>query len=178
MSDCSICGEPMPPGEEMFKFHGYSGSCPKPPLPSFVSVMAIALDDAAYLRDLAAYIDPVYKRRLTEIAAKLDHAKADSASEIADLKHQVSEQALKYLSAMGQWDELEADLRQRLEVAEKDATRYRWLRDVSTGVDSTVPMVHLTDRRGRVKTDDEGFAPFLDGGRLDAAIDAAMKEQK
>ena len=35
MSDtpkCSICGEPMPEGEEMFKFHGYSGDCPKPPL--------------------------------------------------------------------------------------------------------------------------------------------------
>lgn len=29
---CSICGELMPPGEEMFKFHGYSGPCPKPPL--------------------------------------------------------------------------------------------------------------------------------------------------
>jgi hypothetical protein len=29
---CGICGEPMPPGEEMFKFHGYSGPCPKPPL--------------------------------------------------------------------------------------------------------------------------------------------------
>jgi hypothetical protein len=25
---CEICGEPMPPGEEMFKFHGYSGPCP------------------------------------------------------------------------------------------------------------------------------------------------------
>lgn len=23
----------MPPGEEMFKFRGYSGPCPKPPLP-------------------------------------------------------------------------------------------------------------------------------------------------
>ncbi len=23
----------MPLGEEMFKFHGYSGNCPKPPLP-------------------------------------------------------------------------------------------------------------------------------------------------
>lgn len=23
----------MPTGEEMFKFHGYSGNCPKPPLP-------------------------------------------------------------------------------------------------------------------------------------------------
>lgn len=29
---CELCGEPMPPGEEMFKFHGYSGECPKPPL--------------------------------------------------------------------------------------------------------------------------------------------------
>ena len=29
---CSICGEPMPEGETMFKFHGYSGPCPKPPL--------------------------------------------------------------------------------------------------------------------------------------------------
>jgi hypothetical protein len=35
MSDkptCAVCGEPMPPGEEMFKYHGYSGNCPKPPL--------------------------------------------------------------------------------------------------------------------------------------------------
>ena len=30
---CELCGEPMPTGEEMFKFHGYSGPCPKPPLP-------------------------------------------------------------------------------------------------------------------------------------------------
>ena len=29
---CALCGEPMPPGEEMFKYHGYSGDCPKPPL--------------------------------------------------------------------------------------------------------------------------------------------------
>lgn len=26
---CVVCGEPMPPGEEMFKFHGYSGPCPE-----------------------------------------------------------------------------------------------------------------------------------------------------
>lgn len=31
MSKCELCGEPMPPGEEMFKYHGYSGDCPKPP---------------------------------------------------------------------------------------------------------------------------------------------------
>ena len=33
MSNCELCGEPMPVGEEMFKCHGYSGNCPKPPLP-------------------------------------------------------------------------------------------------------------------------------------------------
>ncbi|MCV5968908.1 hypothetical protein, partial [Lactococcus petauri] len=27
---CELCGEPMPPGEEVFKYHGYSGPCPKP----------------------------------------------------------------------------------------------------------------------------------------------------
>jgi hypothetical protein len=30
---CTLCGEPMPPGEQMFKYHGYSGPCPAPPLP-------------------------------------------------------------------------------------------------------------------------------------------------
>jgi hypothetical protein len=30
---CELCGEPMPKGEEMFKYHGYSCNCPKPPLP-------------------------------------------------------------------------------------------------------------------------------------------------
>jgi hypothetical protein len=30
--NCELCGEPMPQGEEMFNYHGYSGNCPKPPL--------------------------------------------------------------------------------------------------------------------------------------------------
>jgi hypothetical protein len=33
MQKCELCGEPMPAGEQMFKFHGYSGPCPKDPLP-------------------------------------------------------------------------------------------------------------------------------------------------
>lgn len=65
MSDearCGICGEPMPEGEEMFKYHGYSGPCPKPPLSKTdarsrlpvaqprIVVDGIALyDDAGYL---------------------------------------------------------------------------------------------------------------------------------
>lgn len=32
ISKCKLCGEPMPRGEEMFYYHGYSGACPKPPL--------------------------------------------------------------------------------------------------------------------------------------------------
>lgn len=30
---CELCGEPMPAGEEMFKYHGYSGPCPVKPGP-------------------------------------------------------------------------------------------------------------------------------------------------
>lgn len=36
MSNCELCGEPMPAGEEMFMYHGHSGNCPKPPLPRAV----------------------------------------------------------------------------------------------------------------------------------------------
>lgn len=32
MTNCELCGEPMPPNETMFRFHGYSGPCPKPSL--------------------------------------------------------------------------------------------------------------------------------------------------
>lgn len=43
-SKCALCGEPMPPGEEMFKYHGYSGNCPKPPLPKEERVCEVARD--------------------------------------------------------------------------------------------------------------------------------------
>jgi hypothetical protein len=28
---CEICGQPMPEGEQMFRYHGYSGPCPAQP---------------------------------------------------------------------------------------------------------------------------------------------------
>lgn len=40
---CGLCGEPMPLGEEMFKFHGYSGPCPKPPLP-ILNILVVERD--------------------------------------------------------------------------------------------------------------------------------------
>lgn len=33
MHTCQLCGELMPASEAAFKFHGYTGPCPKPPLP-------------------------------------------------------------------------------------------------------------------------------------------------
>lgn len=41
MPNCVICGEPMPEGLEMFKFHGADGNdCPKPPLVKRTLVLA------------------------------------------------------------------------------------------------------------------------------------------
>jgi hypothetical protein len=37
----------MPPGEEVFKFHGYSGPCPKPPLPKQETELDRMRKDAA-----------------------------------------------------------------------------------------------------------------------------------
>lgn len=33
---CEICHEPMPKGEEMFRYHGYSGPCPQAVLSALV----------------------------------------------------------------------------------------------------------------------------------------------
>lgn len=60
---CELCGEPMPPNEQMFKFHGYSGPCPKPPLPKPEAVNS----------------DPM---NLTEIRAALDAARHAIDSEM------------------------------------------------------------------------------------------------
>ncbi len=56
MSNCELCGDPMPAGEEVFKFHGFSGPCPKPPMdkgPSPAMLLSIdAKNEAAMLLTL------------------------------------------------------------------------------------------------------------------------------
>jgi hypothetical protein len=59
MSDeakCELCGEPMPPGEQMFKFHGYSGPCPKEqkPDPGYKPNDATQVVNNDTLADMAA----------------------------------------------------------------------------------------------------------------------------
>ncbi len=43
MSKCEVCGEPMPASEKMFRYHGRSGNCPKPPLPRDNGIEAVKL---------------------------------------------------------------------------------------------------------------------------------------
>lgn len=55
---CEVCGEPTPEGEEMFRFHGYSGPCPKPPLPRKPTPVEALLEAA---RDLVASRSDTFK---------------------------------------------------------------------------------------------------------------------
>lgn len=63
---CGLCGEPMPPGEEMFKYHGYSGNCPKPPLPQQKKITSVSLGE------INAQIHELEKKR-AEIINKENH---------------------------------------------------------------------------------------------------------
>lgn len=45
---CELCGEPMPQGEEMFKYHGYSGDCPEPPLPKETRMFIVTKNNPYY----------------------------------------------------------------------------------------------------------------------------------
>lgn len=42
---CTLCGQPMPDGEQMFKFHGFSGRCPRY-VPLEKRLRAVAEDQA------------------------------------------------------------------------------------------------------------------------------------
>lgn len=52
---CEICDEPMPEGEEVFKFHGYSGPCPKPPKESVTGYSAPSPEQIALVNKFKAH---------------------------------------------------------------------------------------------------------------------------
>jgi hypothetical protein len=84
MSKCEICGEPMPPGEEMFKFHGYSSQCPKPPLPIPPTVnwkeraeaaeQRVAALESGYARELSIHAELQQKLTGYKEAFQREHA--------------------------------------------------------------------------------------------------------
>lgn len=71
---CQVCGEPMPPGEEMFNYHGYSEPCPKPHLPQPDQERKLIL--AKYIAELL----PITGNRLGDIVvAMIDDLKSIDA---------------------------------------------------------------------------------------------------
>ena len=74
---CELCGELMPPNESMFKFHGYSGDCPKPPLPMPPSELDQLRAEVALLREVVAAADAM--RRITIILQSVQWADYDAA---------------------------------------------------------------------------------------------------
>ena len=66
------------------------------------------------------------------------------------------------------------DLINRLREAEKDAARYRWLRDEAADADQTSPLVFMADECADIVTDGD-YQGIMFGKLLDAAIDEAMQ---
>ena len=62
----------------------------------------------------------------------------------------------------------------RLRQAEKDAARYRWLRDEAADADQTSPLVFMADDCADIATDGD-YQGIMFGKLLDAAIDEAMQ---
>ena len=79
---CELCGEPMPQGEEMFKFHGYSGPCPAPPLPRKPSEVEQLRAELAAAR---AEVEKLKRHAvLREIDCANEMARANAAEEERD----------------------------------------------------------------------------------------------
>src|SRR5665811_61373 len=68
---CEVCGEPMPAGEEMFKYHGYSGDCPKPPLPRPVKPTYEQLEQQLAQRDATILAQQATHKAMQECIRQL-----------------------------------------------------------------------------------------------------------
>jgi len=64
-----------------------------------------------------------------------------------------------------------------LRQSEKDAARYRWLRDEAADADQTSPLVFMADECADIVTDGD-YQGIMFGKLLDAAIDEAMRCNK
>ena len=115
MSDkpkCAICGEPMPEGEEMFKYHGYSGNCPKPPLPR---------GDTPRIDEMSN--DTVPRSRLNAVEVELQTAK--------DKLKSIQKDANAYIERLSK--ELD-ETRENLRLLSEDSDRLRRELDDAKGV--------------------------------------------
>jgi len=108
IAKCALCGEPMPHGEEMFKYHGYSGDCPKPPLSAALA---------------------------KEPAAQQDHAKIELPPEVE--VDPATNQPYGHFSWRELYEQMRAAavaLQERCERAEAALKHIKWIKDC--GIDS------------------------------------------
>lgn len=74
--NCELCGLPMPPSEQMFKLHGYSGPCPGPVIrkvaaePASPKPFDIAIEALTVIAKNRFADDPVDMKQLHKIAAE------------------------------------------------------------------------------------------------------------
>lgn len=114
---CNVCGEPMPPGEEMFMYHGYSGDCPKPPLPKTdkldwrknihdlvgqmfpdgIPGVIVNAMDAAYMAGIDSNFDS-FKNRIELVESILEiipdkvlSSNEDDMASLSDIKQEIKE---------------------------------------------------------------------------------------
>ena len=77
---CQLCGEPMPRGEEMFNYHGYSGPCPKPPIVETPPTPTGAASGAA--AQSRSFVEAHVEALIAHLAKKL--GVADDQAEVAE----------------------------------------------------------------------------------------------
>jgi hypothetical protein len=78
----------MPPGETMFKYHGYSGPCPKPPLPREETAADRIAQLEAALRVALPILDEAYRwhRDMQSAPSRVDEAYSAKESARAALE--------------------------------------------------------------------------------------------
>ena len=94
---CELCGEPMPIGEKTFRYHGFSGDCPKPYLSERLDGTTVnrklivveidkILDYLKEYRNADSMIYAVHYDRTKSMIAKLLH-QAEIIGRIDELNH-------------------------------------------------------------------------------------------
>lgn len=76
---CELCNEPMPLGEEMFNYHGYSGSCPtvteatteNEPLKEAITKKIYEAMQVSYLSERHDAIKQLFINTLTDLRAEM-----------------------------------------------------------------------------------------------------------
>lgn len=93
---CRLCGEPMPPNEQMFQYHGYSGPCPVPSAPAVSSTSNLPADVERALE--SPWVTPfslkeLLRRESTRLRVALaDVARLTEQRDMMDQAHEIEMQ--------------------------------------------------------------------------------------